>query len=319
MRKFFKILVILLLFLPGCVFVELPGIRPLTEKVIDGEGRDKIAVIEISGVITPDNHFDPLGFRPTRPITARIKEELKLASEDKSVKAIILRINSPGGSVTTCDIISHEIKEFRKKSKVKVVAQFMDVSASGAYYIAASADKIVAHPTSITGSIGVVAFFLDASGLMKKVGIADQTVKSGEKKDIGSPLRSMTPEEREILQAVIDSLYERFLDAVVEGRPGVVKGELRKVADGRIYTAKEAIEYGLIDEIGYLDDSIELAKELAGIEEARIVTYAPRRSYKNNIYSAAELKAPSTVNLLNIDVGSLARAGGPQFMYLWTP
>jgi protease-4 len=307
------------LLLGGCVFIDLPRVAPLAEKVVDGKGADKVAIIDISGVITDRRRRDPLGIKAEVRITARIKEELTLISRDKRVKAVVLRINSPGGSVTTCDIIVHELEILKKERDIPVVAVLMGVAASGGYYIAAVADTIIAHPTTITGSIGVIAYNINATGLMEKIGITDQTIKSGDKKDLGSPLREMTQEEREILQGVIDSLYERFLDVVARGREGLDRAELRRIADGRIYTAAQALELKLIDKIGYMSTAIETAKELAGIEEATVITYGPSRSYKNNIYSRAGLGVPSTVNLVNIDVSALREGFGLSFMYLWMP
>jgi protease-4 len=319
MRKILQLLVLSALLLGGCVFIELPRIAPLAEKVLEGKGADKVALIDISGVITDRRRRGLLGIKAEASITARIKEELTLISRDKRVKAVVLRINSPGGSVTTCDIIAHELKLLKKERDIPVVAVLMGVAASGGYYIAAAADTIIAHPTTVTGSIGVVAYNINATGLMEKIGITDQTIKSGDKKDLGSPLREMTQEEREILQGVIDSLYERFLDAVEEGREGLDRAELRRIADGRIYTAAQALELKLIDKIGYMSTAIEAAKELAGIEEATVITYGPSRSYKNNIYSTAGLGTPSTLNLVNIDVSALREGFGLSFMYLWMP
>jgi protease-4 len=179
----------------GCAGVIPPSaVRPLTERTIGGEGRDKILVIDISGLITDKEKGDALGLglRKEPRISARIKEELDKAKEDERIeeldkakederiKAVILRINTPGGVVTTCDIIHHEIKSFKEETKTPVVAQLMGVAASGGYFIAASADKVVAHPTTVTGGVGVVAYRLSATGLMEKIGISDETVKSGE-------------------------------------------------------------------------------------------------------------------------------------------
>jgi protease-4 len=317
------LLLSLLILLAGCVSINLPKDGPLTEKVIGGEGRYKIAVINISGLITSKQRPGPLGLRSRVPMTARVSEELGLISKDPRVKAVILKINSPGGAVTTCDIIAHELKLFKEKNEIPVVAILMDVAASGGYYIAASADRIIAHPTTVTGSIGVIAFNINASGLMEKIGITDRSIKSGEFKDIGSPLREMTARDRAVLQSVIDSLYERFLDVVDEGRPALDMVELKKIADGRIYTASQALHLKLIDEIGYMDSAVASALELAGIESATLVTYAPASSYKNNIYSGAigaiGSGGPPTINLLNIDATALAEGLGLNFMYLWTP
>lgn len=318
-KKILKFLVIINFLLVGCVLVKLPTVQPLAEKVIGGEGRGKILIIDISGLIKSRKRLKIIGTEKSPVITARIKEELELASKDKDIKAVILRINSPGGSVTPCDIINHEIKAFKKDKKIPVVAHFMDTAASGAYYIASASDAIVAQPTTVTGSIGVVAYNINASGLMGKIGLENRTIKSGPKKDMASPLREMTAEEEKILQSVIDELYGRFLDAIVEGRKAFKeRKDLRGIADGRVYTAPQALKLNLIDSIGYIDDSIALVKKLAHIEEARIVTYARPDSYKNNIYSRAGA-LPTEVNLINIDAVGLAGTPGVQFMYLWMP
>ncbi|MBI5345312.1 MAG: signal peptide peptidase SppA [Deltaproteobacteria bacterium] len=278
--------------------------------------------MEVSGIITDVEKGGLIGLDTSPNLTARIKEELSLASSDDDVKALILKIDTPGGSVTASDIIAHEIKEFRKKKGAgfPVVAALMGVAASGGYYIAASADKIVAHPTTVTGSIGVIAYGVNASGLMEKVGLTDQTIKSGDKKDAGSPLRQMTPEERKIIQSVTDAMYERFLDVILETRGAFFKrDELQAIADGRVYTARQARDLKLVDMIGYMDDVVALSKEMAGLKEAVVVTYAQPGAYRNNIYSMLEGRPVTTVNLINIDAGSLFEKTGMKFMYLWAP
>lgn len=319
MRITSGVLMGLLVLLAGCVSIDLPGPGPLTEQVIGGKGRDKVLLLDISGVITDEEERGLMGIRDRVNLTARVKEELELASKDKDIKAVVLRINSPGGAVTTCDIIAHEVAAFKKKSAVKapVVAALMDMAASGGYYIAASADRIVAHPTTITGSIGVVIYSVNAGGLMEKIGIADQTMKSGDKKDMLSPLRPMTADERRILQSGIDEMYGRFLDVILETRKEHFTMErLREIADGRVYTARQALDLKLIDSIGYLDDAIETAKGLAGIKDATVVTYAPQSSYKNNIYSVDAQPQASPLSILG--PGFFGRAG-LRLMYLWVP
>jgi protease-4 len=158
---------------------------------------------------------------------------------------------------------------------------------------------------------------VNASGLLEKIGVINETIKSGDKKDIGSPLRPMTDEEREILQGIIDSLYKRFFDAVAEGRKEIAQEGLKVIADGRVYTAEQAIRLKLIDRLGYLDDAIEVAKSEAGIKEATIIAYTRPGSYKSNIYSAWDM--PNTINLVNIDTGSFMGFPGIRFMYLWIP
>lgn len=321
MKKTLFIILVISFFVEGCVSINIPRMGPLTEQAIGGKGADKILIVDISGMIWDKENRDLIGLKTTPRLTARIKEELDKASEDKWVKAVVLRINSPGGTVTACDIINHELKSFKKKTGKIVVAEVMDIAASGGYYIAAASDKIAAHPTSITGSIGIVAYNINASGLLEKIGVTNETIKSGDKKDMGSPLRQMTPEERNILQGIIDALHKRFLDVVAEGRKEISMEGLKRIADGRAYTAEQALNLKLIDRIGYLDDAIELAKSEAGIKEATIITYGRYGSYKSNIYSAWDMSGGSggPINLVNIDADSLMNSFGMRFMYLWTP
>lgn len=317
MKKILLSILLAALFLPGCVVISLPGIKPLEEKAVGGSGDDKIVLIDISGKLIDGSESRGLGLIEKRTLTARVKEELDMAARDKAVKAVILRIDSPGGSVTTSDIINHEIKKFKDKKKAPVVAELLDLAASGGYYVAVAADSIVAHPTTVTGSIGVIAYNVNASGLLKKIGITDETIKSGELKDIGSPLRELTDKEKAVLQSVINSLYEQFITTVLEGRKGLLeREELMKVADGRILTAKQALDAKLIDSIGYTDDAVDIALKRAGIKEARLIKYSSPGSYKHNIYSMLE-NAPSTVNVVNIDAGDMVNRLGMRFMYLW--
>jgi protease-4 len=320
MKKILLPVVIITLFIGGCAGLRFfPSIEPLIERSIGGRGRDKILVIEITGLISDREKGDILGLRKEPRITARIREELDMAAEDKRIKAVILRINTPGGDVTTCDIINHELERYKGERDVPIIAQLMGVAASGGYYIAASADSIVAHPTTVTGGIGVVAYKINASGLMEKIGISNETVKSGEKKDLGSPLRPMTDEEREILQGIVDGMFARFMAVVTEARPGMTDEAVGEIADGRVFTADRALKLKLVDSIGYMDDAIGLAKEEAGIEEARIVTYVRPPSYTANIYSRSDLNLPSSINLFNIDAKGVSRLFNLSFMYLWMP
>ena len=230
-----------------------------------------------------------------------------------------LMINSPGGTVTSSDIIYREISKFKEDKKLPVIACIMELAASGGYYVALSADTIIAHPTSVTGSIGVIALKFNAKGLMEKIGIEDETIKAGDKKDFLSPLRPMTKEEREILQNMLDDFHERFMDIVAEGRKELAMDQIRVLADGRVYSAKQAFEVKLIDGIGYLDDVIELVKKRAGIDKARVIIYHRPYSYKNNIYSRMTGSDFKNINLVNLDLGSLLDDMGLRFMYLWLP
>ncbi|MEK7870750.1 MAG: signal peptide peptidase SppA [Nitrospirota bacterium] len=286
-------------------------VEPLKEKRISGKGKDKILLVDVSGVISGEE--EGLGGEPG--LVERIKEELTKASKDNRIKAIILRINSPGGTVTASDIIYNEIMRYKEKNGVKVIASIMDLGASGAYYIAQSADRITALPTSVVGSIGVIMIRVDIGGLLEKIGVEANPIKSGEKKDMGSPFRPLTPEEQEIFQSVIDSMHERFLGVIVKGR-GIELERLKKIADGRIYTAGQAKAIGLIDGIDYLDDTIESTKREAGLDDASVVVYYRPSSYKNNIYSKISGERADLVGIGSREIRDMIR---PRFMYLWLP
>jgi protease-4 len=301
----------------GCITVNLiqpPG--PVTEMKLSGTGDGKILLLDLSGVISSQ---DKEGIIPQPNMLAMFKEELTMASKDDKIKAVVVRINSPGGTVTASDILYHELREFKAKKKVPVIASMMDVAASGGYYLAMAADNVLVHPSTVTGSIGVIMLTVNARGLLEKVGVEASAITSGPRKDMGSPFRVMTAEERGIFQSVIDSFYQRFLAVVQEGRPNLSAEQIKKLADGRIYSGDQAKAAGLIDEIGYLDDAIQLAKKKAGLTEARIVTYGRGGEYKNNVYSRLFGTSSGITGLANLDLLSMVRGGTPQFMYLWMP
>lgn len=306
----------------GCVFVHAPldpfthKPKPLAEHVVSGEGDAKILLLEISRVITTQSEESPLGLRYQPSVVARLEEELALAAEDEAVRALVVRINSPGGTVTASDIAYRLIADFKAEQKVPVVAQLMDVAASGGYYVALAADRIVAYPTTVTGSVGVVFHGVSLEGLFEKIGVRNQTVKSGDKKDMGSPLRTMTAEERTLLEGMLAEMKDRFLTLVRERRPPLTGEGESLIADGRILSAGQAKEIGLIDQVGTLEESIEVAKELAGATEARVVVYRRPDEYADGLY-AARAATPPAVSLFNLDVGPLLQA--PQFLYLWAP
>jgi len=301
----------------GCITVNLIEPQgPVKEMELTGKGDGKVLLLDLSGVISAQ---DKEGIIPQPNMLATFKEELTRAAKDDRIKAVVVRINSPGGTVTASDILYHELREFKAKKKVPVIASMMDVGASGGYYLAMAADNVLVHPSTVTGSIGVIMLTVNARGLLEKVGVEASAITSGPRKDMGSPFRVMTPEERGIFQSVIDSFYQRFLAVVQEGRPNLSAEQIKKLADGRIYSGDQAKAAGLIDEVGYLDDAIQLAKKKAGLTEARVVTYGRRGEYQNNIYSRLFGASPGITGLANLDLMSMVRGGTPQFMYLWMP
>ena len=296
------LLAVWLLAAPGCVTVKVslfeePG--PLKEKTISGYGRDKILLMEISGIIMEGPHR-LLGLTKGVTSPSRIKEELEKAAKDDRIKAVVVKINSPGGTVTGADVILHELKAFKAAKGVPIVVCLQGLAASGGYYVAQAGDTIIAYPTCITGSIGVIAMKLNLQGLMDKVGVGEDVVKSGQWKDFWSPFRPATPQEKEMMQQIIDDFYKTFVDVVAQGRHLSLK-KTREVADGRIFTASQARDLGLVDQLGYLDDALELARVKAGLEEPRVITYHRPGGYKPTIYSL----------LPDLDMV------GPQFLYLW--
>ncbi|HAF95422.1 MAG: hypothetical protein A2X34_00960 [Elusimicrobia bacterium GWC2_51_8] len=218
-----------------------------------------VAVIPVYGVISQSDSS-----RVWERGSQQIARKIKTMSAKKEVKAIVLDINSPGGSVGAVQDIYTAIKRARRETKKFFVARFGDVSASGGYYVASACDKIVAQPGTITGSIGVVFNSSNLEGLLKKIGVRSEVIKSGKFKDIGSMSREMTPEERKLLQAIIDDSYAQFVDAVAEGRKMPVE-KVKLVADGRIFSGRQALSEGLVDFLGDLPDALNLAGELSGL------------------------------------------------------
>ncbi|HYM38377.1 MAG TPA: signal peptide peptidase SppA [Nitrospiraceae bacterium] len=303
--------------LTGCFTINLPpGPGPLAETQVSGSGSAKVLMLDLVGVISS---VGEQGFYPMPSQVARLKEALTKAAADPSVQSLVLRINTPGGTVTASDMLYHELRIFKQKKKIPIIASIMDVGASGGYYVAMGTDKIVAHPSSITGSLGVIMLTMNAHGLLEKIGVHASAITSGPRKDMGSPFRAMTDEERTIFQNVINGFYEQFLAVIKEGRRHLTTDEIRKLADGRIYSGEQAKAIGLVDSIGYLDDAIELAKKEAGLTEARIVVYQEPGEYRHNIYSRFLGQQGNGSLLANFDLMALVRSGTPQFMYLWIP
>jgi len=231
----------------------------------------KIVVIPLSGPITTAGSL----LSPGSTITpGLVRDYLARAEKDTAVKAIVLRIESPGGEIAPSQEILWEIEEVKEAKPI--VVSMGGTAASGGYYISTKADKIVALPTTMTGSIGVISQVMNVEGLLEKLGIEVETFKGGKYKDMYSGFREMTPEEEEIMQGMIDEYYEQFIDVVAEGR-GLSRDEVRDLATGQIYTGTEAKELGLVDALGGLDTATELAMELAGIEVARVEYYQPPR------------------------------------------
>jgi protease-4 len=277
--------------------------------------RNKIALIDVHGMLLNAKSSSLLG-DGDNPVSL-FRERLQAAADDPRVKAVVLRLNSPGGSVTASDVMYRDLVDFREKTGIPVVACMMDVAASGAYYLAMGCDYVYAHPTTVTGSIGVIMNMYNAAGLAGLLGVTSNPIKSGPIKDIGNPLRAMTDVEREILQGVVTRFYDQFVTVVVRGRR-LPEDTVRELADGRIYTGLEAKELGLVDEVGYLRDALATAQQLAGIRDASVVAYDRGTGYRGSIY-AGPSHIPSNINV-RLDVPALNAFQSPAnagFMYLW--
>jgi len=309
---------LILLLFSGCVTLYIGGRSPrdrLKETTVRGGGWNKILVLDITGFLSNLPTSRP--YAPPLTLLRDVKEKLRKAEKDHRIKGVLLRVNSPGGTVSASDTIYEEIRRFKERTGLPVVAQLLDTGASGGYYVSLAADRIYAEPTSITGSIGVILQKFNIQDLLSRIGVDNTPVKSGPHKDIGSPFRSRTPEENRILQETIDTLYNRFVDIVDKNRKDLTREQVLALSDGRIYTAKQALENHLIDRIGYMEDAIEDLKQMAGIHKARIILYRLPNSYKENIYSAARIPPVNEIHLFGLK-GNLPVTGTP-FLYFWTP
>lgn len=290
---------------------------PLREVVLEGEAEGKMLVIPITGVITDQPKRQTLRTMPS--MVQEVVAHLRLAEKDELIKAVLLKIDSPGGATTASDILYHEIVGFKQRSGKKVVVCMMNLATSGGYYVALPADAIVAHPTTVTGSIGVILVRPQISDLMEKIGVAVQVNKSGANKDMGSPFRPVTPAEEQMLQALTDALGRRFVDLV--GRHRRLDGQrLNEVADARVFLAVDALAAGLIDKIGYLPDAVDETKALAGLPaDARVVTYRRTEFPDDNLYNdlTSNMRSDPALLLGNTGlIGDLLSLDAG-FYYIW--
>jgi protease-4 len=280
-----KILIFFLIIFAVIVLLSL--VLTFSHKVPLGE---KVAIVKVTGVILD---------------SAGVIEELKEYAKDASIKAIVLRVDSPGGAVAPSQEIHEEV--IKAKQNKKVIVSMGTVAASGGYYISAPADRIVANAGTLTGSIGVIMELPNFEGLMKKIGVETQIVKSGRHKDMASVFRSLTPEEKQILQTVLDDVHNQFIKAVSDGR-GIKIEEIKNIADGRIFTGRMAKEIGLVDELGNLQDAIMLAGKLTGIKgEPKVIT----KKEEFSVFNLLKGQLPDKL------IGNVF--SGIQLKYLFTP
>ena len=289
--------------------LSLLSVRKFEEEVVKGTGPKKILLLPITGELT-EGGSEMFGRRETGTVE-QVRAVLEQAEADPNLLAVILEIDSPGGSVTASDRLYHELKTFRERTGKFLLAHFSDTAASGAYYLAMGTDHIMASPTGITGSIGVIFSGMHLQGLLAKLGVKMKTIKSGPLKDMGSSFRPWTPEETRLFQEIIDQLYGRFVKIVGEGRKGLSADEIRVLADGRIYTADQALAAKLIDSIGYDHEALELVTKKLNLRDPSVVRYhRPPRLLDLFSMTAARL---------NPWAGAPALSRRQGFFYLWAP
>lgn len=291
--------ILFLLLFRGVVGTETGLPHPLDEEYVAGEiTGPKIAVVEITGLIM-DGQVD------------YALKQLRQARDDTSVRAVILRIDSPGGTVSGSDRIWREIQLLRSRDK-PVVASMGGMAASGGYYAAAAADHIFAEPTTLTGSIGVILEVPEISGLLDKVGVDVQTVKTGKWKDSPSLFRPLSDEERQRWDSLIDGAYQRFVRVVAQGRKTPVS-DILPLAQGQVYTAGEALKAKLVDEIGYRDDAIQYLMNKTNLESAHVIRYAEPQSVVETLFGPQSSAASRGFSL---DASTLLDLQTPRMLYL---
>lgn len=287
-----------------------PGIL-YEEEYVMGEGAQKIAVIPIEGVILPAD--SSLGGQDLTTTPDGLRDALHQAEEDGSVSAVILEINSPGGGVTASDQMYRLIQDFKGSSDKPVVVSMGSVAASGGYYISTAADRIVANPTTTTGSLGVVLPLNDFTGLDETVGVSRRFITSGEFKTIGSPWEDLGQRERDILQSYVDDSFNRFVEVIVEGR-GLPEERVREIADGRIYSGNQARDLNLVDRLGDLEQAAEVSRERANLDEATVVRYVQAPGFGDFLPLGRASEESDVLKL--IEETGLELQGVPYYLYL---
>jgi protease-4 len=298
----------------------VPDPGPMVASVIrparSSQGAARLAVIDVDGILLNQNR-EGIYDSGENPVAA-FGEKLEAASRDSRVAAIVLRIHSPGGGGTACDILAQELDRWKAATRRPVVACLMDVATSGAYYLALGADRIVAHPTSLTGGIGVVFNHVNLEDAMAQLNVRDDPIKAGPLIDMGSVTKPLDPPSRQPLQEMADSFRQRFIDRVARRRPALSDADRRTLGDGRVVAAARALELHLIDRLGYIDDALAEAEHLAGVADAEVVLYNRGGSPARSLYAIAP-SPPRLSEAIPFSYPGLDRTKLPTFHYLWQP
>jgi protease-4 len=297
---------------------ELVASTVLTD---ENAGKAKIAIIDVRGLLADAERPDFFG-QGINPVD-RFVHLLQLAQEDQDIAAIIIRITSPGGTVTASDIMYRELRRFENESHKPVVASLGEVAASGGYYLALGADRIVAEPTSITGSIGVIMPTVNISAGLNSIGIYSRSVKSAANKDLANPLEPMRDEQFAVLQHLVDEYFARFKGLVLERRTAIKPEDVANCTDGRVFSGEEAAKLGIVDEVGGIRESFAAAKKLANLSSATLVKYADKDHPARSIYALSNTPQPaaqsSGINL-HMDLGNPLNQSATEtsgVYYLW--
>jgi len=302
----------------GCISINLAvGPSPMQETVVEDNDADfKVAVVDIAGTMAIERDSGPMPFGGSDNIVGRTREQLDLAETDEEVRAVVVRISSSGGGVYPSLAVFRDIRRFTERSSKPVVAYIPDVGASGGYLAAIAADEIIADQASITGSIGVIAMFPEVWGFLDWMKIRVNTIKAGERKDMGSPLKEMSETDRADFLAITNYYHDVFKGYVDTRRENLSREQVDAIADGRVFTADKALEAGLIDAVGTLDDAHTRAAELASLsaDTTNLVMYRRPGEYSRNVHTMA----PNPGVHISLDADSLI-APRAQFLYLWQP
>jgi protease-4 len=283
------------------------------EEYISGEGAEKVVVLPVKGVIGPDDGGGGLLDAGAATPDA-LRTQLRQAADDPAVRAVVLEVDSPGGGVVESAQMHRAIADFKRNSRKPVVVSMGATAASGGYYISTAADRILAHRSTLTGSLGVILSYLNYGDAARRYGLEEVVIKSGRFKDIGSPTRDLTPPERQILQQLVDESYNEFVSVIVQGRK-LPEATVRLLADGRIYTGLQAQQNGLVDGLGDLQDAAAAAAGLAKVQDPTVVRYADSPGFFDLFRSRLSGGKPEAVKLLEDAGVSLS----PKLQYLYRP
>ncbi|GED34390.1 signal peptide peptidase SppA [Brevibacillus centrosporus] len=320
-KKWVALLIVLVVFAAGlCVefvsgaydeLAESPGFS-WDENIVSGSGTDKIVQLFVTGVISGEQNATGM---PS--MSELLSEQLRRVEEDENVKALVLRIDSPGGEVVSTDELHTRILHLKQLRHIPVVVSMGSTAASGGYYLATTGDSIFANPNTLTGSLGVIFNLFNYSDAAKKLGVHQFAIKSGRFKDIGSPSRPLTDPERQIFQTLVNESYNKFVfvDVIVKGR-NLSRQRVLEIADGRVYSGEQAKRLGLIDQFGDLEEATRYALSLSGSPEAMVVRYTDQLSISKLLLSMKQYWSnPDPLGLTRV----LERNGSPKLLYQFMP